>query len=895
MAIYHLSAQIISRSQGRSAVACAAYRSGYKLLDTRTEKTHDYTKKQDVAFSEIMLCKNASDWMADRQTLWNRVEQNEKRKDAQLAREIQLALPRELALEQNIELAKAFVQSEFVDKGMVADLAIHLDKTTSGESQPHAHVMLTMREITAEGFGQKVRAWNSSDLLVAWRESWANLANRYLALHGFDLRIDHRSNIEQGIELEPQHKIGSAVAKERLAHLADHQRIAKENGELILKDPLVALNAITRQQSTFTHQDLARFVNRHTADAEQFQVVYDTLKGNDEIVYLGNDNKGRERFTTRDMLALEANLMNQARVLHGRLKHRVPKDTQTPVLNRYSLSAEQAQAFQHLVKPNDIHCVVGYAGTGKSYLLGAAKEAWEAQGYRVLGATLSGIAAENLAGSSGIESRTLASRFYQWDRGREHLTAKDILVVDEAGMIGSRQMAKLIDHASNQGAKVVLVGDPEQLQAIEAGAAFRAISEQVGYVSLTEIRRQREVWQQEATKALAGNDIKNAIDAYKQHDHVHEFKTNLEAKQAMVNLWQDVRMNQPEQTQIMLAYTRADVKELNEMARALRHQQGELGKDKSIQTERGERLFSEQDRIYFLKNERSLGVMNGTLGTVEKIEGHTLTVKLDDQSSHQSPQTITVDTAHYNHLDHGYAATIHKAQGVTVDRSYLLASKHLDAHATYVGLTRHRESSDIFWSREAFTLERDLGRALSRQHQKDVTLDYMGTDEALHCNKVGLSIEHGQRQDKDQEKQDVAIFSDAFSPLREAQLKQAAQAYDTLYISHQAQTQRDPLQDFKAQFEALNPTQAKQLQEAVRPAHERRALEVEQQFRTLEKEIGKAFFKDIAQNKLQAYAASISKQPEVMAYLKNYNKELTDKIQQFAKSYERSLDRGIER
>ena len=153
---------------------------------------------------------------------------------------------------------------------------------------------------------------------------------------------------------------------------------------------------------------------------------------------------------------------------------------------------------------------MGFAGTGKSYLLGAAREVWEKQGYRVLGATLSGIAAEGLAGSSGIESRTLASRLYYWDKGEQRLTANDVLVVDEAGMLGSRQMARVMEEVQASGAKVVLVGDPEQLQAIEAGAAFRAILERVGFEELTEIRRQREVWQ------TGGHEsIRHAPDAIK--------------------------------------------------------------------------------------------------------------------------------------------------------------------------------------------------------------------------------------------------------------------------------------------------------------------------------------------------------------------------------------------
>ena len=468
MAIYHFSGQVISRSQGRSSVACAAYRSGTCLEDDRTEITHDFTNKLDVHHAEIFLPKNAPEWMRDRSKLWNTVEAFEKRKDAQLAREFEITLPRELSNTQNIELAREFVQKEFVARGMVADLAFHNHKGSDGEMQPHAHVMLTMREVTAEGFGQKVRAWNDKNLLLEFREAWAEMANHHLALHGHDQQIDHRSNVDRGIDLEPQTKIGAAVIQEKLKRFEDHQRIAQENGERILADPTIALDAITQQQSTFTHHDLARFVNRHTLDAEQFQQVFDAVRACPEMVHLGQDEKGRERYSTQTVIDREARLVAQCCVLHEKEHHGVSAETQSRVLAGYTLSNQQKDAFQHLTARGDIKSVVGYAGSGKSYLLGAAREAWEAEGYRVHGAALAGIAAQNLSHSSGIESRTLASRFYYWDKGEQRLTNRDILVVDEAGMIGSRQMARVVEEVHRAGAKLVLIGDPQQLQAIEA-------------------------------------------------------------------------------------------------------------------------------------------------------------------------------------------------------------------------------------------------------------------------------------------------------------------------------------------------------------------------------------------------------------------------------------------
>jgi len=723
MAIYHFSAQVISRSQGRSSVASAAYRSAEKLMDERTGLTHDFTKKSDVIEKDILLPKDAPDWMSNREKLWNGVELAEKRKDAQLTREINIALPRELSPEQNWDLLKSFVQKEFVDRGMVADVAFHRGHK-GGEDQPHGHVMLTMREVTAEGFGQKVRAWNDKALLNDWREHWAAHCNLELAKQGFDLRIDHRTLEAQGINLEAQSKIGPKEAQRAMARFAEHQELAERNGERLLKEPDIALTAITRQQSTFTHQDLARFVNRHTVDAAQFDAVYARVKSHPDLVLLGQDDRGRDRFTTRELLSLETKMINQVTENAQSTSHVVSGKHMVAAMVDKNLSGEQQVALKHLTQGGDIACVVGFAGTGKSYMLGAAREAWEAQGYRVHGMTLSGIAAENLEGGSGIKSGTVASRLWHWERDRERLTSKDIVVVDEAGMLGSRQMAKIIEEVHCAGAKVTLVGDPEQLQAIEAGAAYRAIAERIGFVEMRDIRRQIEAWQQQATRDFASERTADGLLAYEQHDNVHTFNTKDSAMSGMIEQWDEVRSQPLDKSQIMLAYTRDEVRQLNEQARSMRHAQGELGQDHTVETSRGQRTFAEQDRIYFLRNDnRELHIKNGTLGTIEKINDDKLIVRLD-HGDREKARRVEFSLKDYNDIDHGYAATVYKAQGVTVDRTHVLASSYFDRHSTYVAMSRHREGADLYVSRDDFPSFGDLSKSLGRERTKDVTLDY---------------------------------------------------------------------------------------------------------------------------------------------------------------------------
>ena len=687
-----------------------------------------------VIHSEVMAPAGVPEQLRERESLWNAVEAAEKRKDAQLTREIELALPRELDQSHGIDLARDFVEREFVARGMIADLNVHWDVGADGGPKPHAHVMLTMRAVNENGFGAKVRAWNRTDLLEHWRAAWGAHVNERLAELGIAARIDHRSLEEQGIALEPQHKIGPAaarMAREGLApdRLEEHRDIARANGDRIIANPTVALDAITRQQATFTRRDLARFAHTHSDGLEQFDAVMNAVQGSPELVRLGRDGRGEERWTSREMLAVEERLHGAAKIMAERERHGVRAASAGQALERAEthglvLSREQRLAFAHVTDGHDLGIVVGYAGSGKSAMLAVARQTWEDSGYQVRGVALSGIAAENLESGSGIASRTIASLEHQWAQGRERLDAQDVLVIDEAGMVGSRQLERVLGEAERRGAKVVLVGDPEQLQAIEAGAAFRSLTERHRHVEISEVRRQHERWQQQATRELSAGRAGEALDAYRDHGMVHGAETRDRARADLIESWTRDRAKAPEQTRIILTHTNDEVRTLNGLARGKLREAGELGEDVSITVERGKRDFASGDRVMFLKNDRGLGIKNGSLGIVETVDAGSMTVRLDVGRS------VAFDLKDYAHLDHGYAATIYKAQGMTVDRAHVLATPGLDRHAAYVALSRHRESVRLHYGRDDFADEAMLARVLSRDRSKDMASDYEPNCEA---------------------------------------------------------------------------------------------------------------------------------------------------------------------
>lgn len=225
MAIFHLHVDIVSRKTGRSAVAAAAYRAGEKLHNERDGMTHNYTRKSGVVYSEIILPENAPQNLQDRAILWNAVEKSEKRCDAQTAREIDIALPVEFDRQEQIEILREYIKENFTAHGMCADFAIH-DKE---DGNPHAHIMLTTRKITKEGFSDKNRDWNKTELLERWRENWASVCNEKLQVKGLGERIDHRTLEAQGIDRKPTIHIGvAAKSMERAGRDSDRIREYRE-------------------------------------------------------------------------------------------------------------------------------------------------------------------------------------------------------------------------------------------------------------------------------------------------------------------------------------------------------------------------------------------------------------------------------------------------------------------------------------------------------------------------------------------------------------------------------------------------------------------------------------------------------------------------------------------
>ena len=337
MAIYHLHVKVIGRKSGSSAVASAAYRSGSRLRDERLDRSHDFSAKRGVVHSEVMLPENAPEAWSDRERLWNDVEAFEVRKDAQLAREVEFAIPREMTQAQGIELARDFVRGRIRRSGHDRRSQCALGHGRGRHAQTpcpcHAdHARGGRERFWPEGAGlEPHRRWSSAGANAGRRSpmsAWPNsTSTRASTIAASKRRASRWSRKARSARPPDVSRIGASRAKAIEADRAEmHREIARNNGARIIADPSLGLDAITHQQSTFTRRDMARFAHRHSDGIDQFNEVMGAMRGAPDLVELGKDARGEDRFTTREMIEAERRLHHAAELMAERERHEV-RDT----------------------------------------------------------------------------------------------------------------------------------------------------------------------------------------------------------------------------------------------------------------------------------------------------------------------------------------------------------------------------------------------------------------------------------------------------------------------------------------------------------------------------------------------------------------------------------------
>jgi len=405
---------------------------------------------------------------------------------------------------------------------------------------------------------------------------------------------------------------------------------------------------------------------------------------------------------------------------------------QDAALEGRTLRPDQRAAFEHAVGAGGLKLVEGRAGTGKSYTLAAVRDAHEAAGYRVVGLAPTNAVAQDLKADGFREAGTVHSALFGIKNGRSPgWDKRTVLVVDEAAMLDSRVTGELLAEARVRGAKVVLAGDDRQLASIERGGLFTELRQRHGAAEITEVTRQKVDWQRQAARDLAEGRFDAAVQAFDRNGAVTWTADQEAARAALVARWTVDTAADPQASRFVFAYTNAEVDRLNAELRGVRRDRGELGSpDVALATKHGEAAFAVGDRVQFTDTAKKLGIHNGNAGTITGLDAATGQVRVRLDAAGKEGRVVTWSAADgFDGFRHGYAGTIYKGQGKTLDHTYLLHTHHWRAAASYVALTRQREGAQVFVSTEVARDARQLARQMARGEVRAASVAWVTADE----------------------------------------------------------------------------------------------------------------------------------------------------------------------
>ena len=747
MGVYYHNRSAISRSTGGNAVASAAYRHAAKMTNDVTGQTRSYTGKADeLVHEEIILPDNAPDWAVERyggadvtassEALWNDVEVRENQHNhaakSRLAQSYTIALPRELSRYQQIELMREYISSHLVANGAVADLVIH-DK---GDGNPHAHVMTTYRTLGESGLDQRIRDFKSrSKDTVDLRFGWACAANHALERAGFEARIDHRRLEEQGIELGPltyNHEIAGNVeandAQYRVKMRVEEARAANE--VYLMERPEHMLTVVAAGSPLFTEEDLEDGFKRYlpsSVGARGVAALTEQALASADLVSTGREDvRGGALYTTRALVEMSRQMEAGAAHLAGSW---LGISDAGPVELDPALSEQQRVAVEAMVAPERLTLVTGYAGSGKTFAVKEAARVWSARGVEVLAGAVSGKAAQELAGIEG-QVATLAQWEARWNKGVAPTEGKFVFIMDEAGMVGTAIWSRVQARIEQMGGKLIAVGDAAQLAPIKDTSAFLHLSKIARHVVIDEVRRQLEPGDRLAAQQLSQGGAKavRALEYYRDRGAI-VFAEHAEAGIAELAA---SHFDHGGAESIALTHRNADVEALNAALRKEAVKRGMVELKSQIALRNGDLKLAIGDRVRFTQAYREGGITKSSFATVLEASAHSLALSVDGVSGVQ-----VIDTRVFDAFDYGYAATVHKSQGMSVDGHVsLLVTGGFDQHLLTVGLTRHQRSVKAYVAAD----EIDSFKRLCERAQQSGLLEVVHSDLQGATPRMGVDI-----------------------------------------------------------------------------------------------------------------------------------------------------------
>lgn len=578
-------------------------------------------------------------------------------------------------------------------------------------------------------------------------------ANKHAFDHGVLEEAWRKEMNKDGFTAQKFVEKNIAAVKENKIHMDKNRD--KDQMDLISD----SIREITHHDSTFTREKVAQKSfeqGQCNMSVREVRQELDKLENHNEIVGLKRADF-KKLYTSKEMIATEAKMLSNAVSLSKEKGRIIDQERAKEQIKSYEkeksrelgfdakLTPDQEKAVSYALGSEQVAIIAGVAGAGKSFAMGAVKHVYEKSGFNVRGFAPTGIASQNLA-ESGIESMTL-DKFFR--NPTDNLTKNDVVICDEMGMVGSRKTARLLEEVKKSGAKLIMVGESEQLQPVESGGSFRAISHVIEKESISKIFRQKESWQRDAVEFFRAGDSKEALELYDRHGALRVAESEPSLKKDIVNEYLSYRDENPKKRQVVLSRNNADVADINQKIRETLQENGHIGAKNYraiIENRLGrvEKDFSSGDKVIFLKNDTKLGVKNGNLAEVTKVipdakgGARFLLVKIGDKD-------LKVDLFRYDKIDHSYAITIHKSQASTFDRVLVHGNLNMDRESTYVANSRQKESVLLFCSLAQFgkdlsmnyeplfrskeevikeSLKPELTKTFDRSGQKDTSLDY---------------------------------------------------------------------------------------------------------------------------------------------------------------------------
>ena len=771
MAIAFARARYLSRSSGGNAVRSAAYNAREAITAERTGELFHFRHRDAPEHHAVLLPEGADARLADSAVLWNAAEAAERRKDAQVAREIVLALPadRVLSTEDRVELARSFAAEHFVAKGLAVQLDVHAPHKERGEGEGawaegtggdhtnwHAHLLITTRRVEgdqlaarkARDLDPEVRRAGTRALVTdaeAWGETWRAHQDRYFAEHGIELRVDATA-------AHPGEHIGPVRMRKVDSPAVARAEALRTANEAAARDPDQVLAALTRNNATFTERELDRYLAKHlgagpggtpdVAQAQDIAAAKAAVMGHRNLLVLHDRETGEVagRFSTRAVREQERVALADGAAVAGARHHQGVKERyQEAALASRTLRDDQRAAFEHAVAAGGLKLIEGRAGTGKSYTLATVREAHEAAGYRVVGLAPTNAVAQDLKADGFAEAGTVHAALFAIKNGRtaggrpSAWDRRTVVIVDEAAMLDSRVTGEVLTEAKRAGAKVILAGDDRQLASIERGGLFTELRKQHGAAEITEVTRQKVDWQRHAARDLAEGRFDMAVAAYDRHGAITWTGDGEAARAALVARWKADTLANPQASRFVFAYINADVSLINAELRQVRRERGELGSpDVRLETKHGAAEFAVGDRVQFTDTDKKRHIYNGNAGVITGIDARTgqVTARLDAAAGVPGRE-VTWSAVEFEGFRHGYAGTIYKGQGKTLDHTYLLHTHHWRAAASYVALTRQRESAQVFVAEDTARDARQLARQMGRGEVRAASVAWATADELI--------------------------------------------------------------------------------------------------------------------------------------------------------------------